>query len=130
MQHSLSQPESFIVRCVVTAVLSTLYLPEVDLRGYPVDAVVTEYDGLGELEVSSPGRGVEVVMVLVMAALVTPQLALELEPSPAPVLHLLDPDAAHARVPAVIPGHHTIHRQAAAVRHLQTILVSTSYNSS
>ena len=40
-----------------------------DLRGYPVDAVVTEYDGLGELEVSSPGRGVEVVMVLVMAAL-------------------------------------------------------------
>ena len=52
-----------------------------DLRGYPVDAVVTEYDGLGELEVSSPGRGVEVVMVLVMAASVTPQLARELEPS-------------------------------------------------
>ena len=51
-----------------------------DLRGYPVDAVVTEYDGLGELEVSSPGRGVEVVMVLVMAVPVTPQLALELEP--------------------------------------------------
>ena len=42
---------------------------------------MTEYDGLGELEVSSPGRGVEVVMVLVMAAPVTPQLALELEPS-------------------------------------------------
>ena len=99
-----------------------------DLRGYPVDAVVTEYDGLGELEVSSPGRGVEVVMVLVMAVPVTPQLALELESWPAPVLHLLDPDAAHARVPAVIPGRHTIHRRTAAVRHLQTSVVSTSYS--
>ena len=54
---------------LLSVVLSTLYLPEVDLRGYPVDAVVTEYDGLGELEVGSPGRGVEVVMVLVMAVL-------------------------------------------------------------
>ena len=61
----------------------TPYLPEVDLRGYPVDAVVTEYDGLGELEVSSPGRGVEVVMVLVMAVPVTPELAQELELDPA-----------------------------------------------
>ena len=117
---------SSLALCCNCCSIYTLYLPEVDLRGYPVDAVVTEYDGLGELEVSSPGRGVEVVMVLVMAVPVTPQLALELELATAPVLHLLDPDAAHARVPAVIPGRHTVHCRPAAVSHLQTSVVSTS----
>ena len=103
-----------------------------DLRCYPVDAVVTEYDGLGELEVGSPGRGVEVVMVLVMAVLRNTTVSTRAGAlvSSAPVLHLLDPDAAHARVPAIIPGRHTVHRRAAAVCHLQTSAASTSYSSS